>query len=369
MVAMEETSADVHMEPSVRSHFPLKTLIVLLVIIVGALIIGVFLFGRFGVASPGSTAGPAEVPHGLLFLSLAPASSASGARGGPSPAVYDLSRSDGIYLPANKLVGKGISFTEQYRFSPDGQWAVFVGESVLDNGTSTFGAPQVYRADVSKAPDLTTLVPALQSASAITNDTDYKRAPAISATGDVLYMSRPKNAPFIDTPETASIVYVPISGEAKALVQGSYPQWVDTNRLIFLKSDGIYMHSIDTGLSKRVWSMQSGVTASSMLRLSDDKTIIAWSIPQYGVVTFLRAKDWNTPRIQFIGTVPAVGQWPVIAHDSSALAILTLGSGTGATSNPGLEIAVYGVGSLKLISSIPIPPSDPDLTALTDWRQ
>lgn len=355
-----------------HTHIPMKTLFAVLVLL-GA-IAGVAYYGNYfgfrqliGILPAGGT-GLSSVPNqGLLILSLAPIADSAEDYAGVFPFIYDAARNELGYVHADQLAGEQKAFTQQYRFSSNGAWAVFIGQGVEPDATTTLRAPEIYRADVSGAADFDTLVGKLQAGEVVSGDSDVKRAPAISDTGHVLYMTVSPDAPYSPLPEAWSIRYAPSSGNSEALVEGAYPQWVDAQRFIFLKSDGLYLYDIDSRLSIRLWGMSDLITSDSMMDLSEDKTTIVLSTPEYDAVTVLRVSDWDNPNITSDGTIPVAGGWPVIAPDSSAFAILTSDATTG--SGSGFRIAMYDLASLKPMSaSVNLSDADPMLTSLTDWR-
>ncbi|MBI4087838.1 hypothetical protein HY418_00435 [Candidatus Kaiserbacteria bacterium] len=311
---------------------------------------------------PADSTGLSSVPaQGLLILSLVSVADSAEDFFGVYPYVYDTSRKVLGYVHADRLTGEQKAFTQQYRFSTNGNWAVFIGQGVEPDATTTLRAPEIYRADIAGAADFDMLVTKLQAGEVISSDADVKRAPAISDTGDVLYMTVSPDAPYSPLPEAWSIRHISSSGNSEVLVEGTYPQWVDAQRFIFLKSDGLYLYDIDDRLSSRLWGRSDLITSDSMMDLSEDKTTIVLSTPEYNTVTVLRVSDWDNPNITSDGTIPVAGGWPVVAPDSSAFAILT--------SDGGFHIAMYDMDSLKPISSsVNLSDADPMLTSLTDWR-
>lgn len=344
----------------------LKALIIGPLFIVVLIIVALYVASQFSTHSalePADIGVSTQKVGGWLDLSLAPSSEQFQ---GVFPFISNVATNQLVYIQADQLVGEKKAFTQQYRFSPDGKWAVFIGQGLLAGSTTTLRAAQIYQADVSAGKDTPTLITSLRAGKVISDDTDFKRAPVVSDTGGVLYMSVLSDVPFSDLPDVWEIVYVPVNGNAERITVGTYPQWVDAHRFIFLKSDGLYMYDIDTGGSQLLSGAASTITTNSMLDLSDDKTMIAWSIHDEGIVTILRVLDWNTPTITTRGTISVAGTWPVIAPDSSALAILTSDPTPGA--DPGLHIALYSLETLQpIMTRIGLLDSDPARTALTDW--
>ncbi len=322
-----------------------------------------------GAGTPVSVAVSSQKVSGWLTLSLAPVSTSSQQYQGvylftANAATSQLSFVEG----ADQLTGEKKIFVQQHRFSPDGKWAVFVGQGLASGNETILRAPQIYRADTSAGTDTATIVAALQGAKAISESTDFKRTPVISNTGDVLYASVPFDAPVSTSPEAWNIIYEPVQGIVQTLVKGSYPQWVDGNRFIFLKSDGIHMYDMTTRVTSKISDAGGTITSNSMMDLSDDKSLIVWSMPEKGTVALLRVLDWNTPTVTNRGSLSITGTWPTISPDASALAILTSQNTPGSSS--GQHVAFFSLETLEPIAtSVTVLDSDPVRTALTDWTK
>ncbi len=179
-------------------------------------------------------------------------------------------------------------------------------------------------------------------------------------------MSAPSDIEGI-SPDATTIVYVPKEGSPHVLTHGMYPQWVDANRFIYLKKDGLYMYALDTSASQKIWGTKGSTSINSMIDLSDDKTIIAWSSFEGATLSLFRVFDWGKPTITKLGSIEVQGTWPVISPDSSAVGILTEDSTPGAPN--GIHVAIYDIRSLLPVSaSIGLFDSDPLATTFTDWR-
>ena len=313
----------------------------------------------------------AQAPEGLLVLSLAPVPPMPNEFAGIFPATYEATRGGFSYVPADNLVGVEHPFTEQYRFSSDSRWAVFLGKELhITDTATTLSAPRVYQSNLSTATDFQSVIDILRAGTMVSDGPEFKWAPVVSDTGDILYMSIAVEKLPGTRPDSWEIIYVPLGGGTVRATQGIYPQWVDSNRFIFLYNDGLYIHNIDTNTSDKLWGTMGTITSGSMIDLSDDKTIIAWSTPESGTVTLLRVLDWNKPTVTLRGVIPVPGLWPTISPDSSMLAILTdITDELAPGSSPLFRIAFYSIETLSLSSvSTDLSIYDPLLTTLTDWR-
>lgn len=353
----------------VRHRAPIRVLVVALLFIIVLTIIALYVGNQIALENK---LGPVDIDvstqqvEGWLDLSLSPPSPSPQESLGVFPFISNVATTKLAYVQVDQLIGEKKAFTQQYRYSPDNKWVVFIGQGLAVGSTTTLRAAQVYRADVSAGKDTPTLITSLRAGKVISGDTDFKRAPVVSNTGNILYMSISPDIAFSDSPNAWNIAYAPLNGSTKKLTNGAYPQWVDAHRFIFLKSDGLYLYDMDTEESKKISEAVNAITTNSMIDLSDDKSLIAWSMPDIGIITILSISDWNTPIVMNHGIISVVGTWPVIAPDSSALAIITSDPTPGSQS--GLHVALY---SLETFQSIPakisLLDSDPARTALTDW--
>src|SRR5262249_32175959 len=111
---------------------------------------------------------------------------------------------------------------------------------------------------------------------------------------------------------------------------------------------------------------RGAVTSASMINVSSDKTMIAWSTPSDATVTLLRVLDWGVPTLTYRGVVPVKGSWPVISPNSDAFAILTTQKTPGSPS--GNHVAFYSISALLPINAhFGLLNSLPSLTTLTNW--
>jgi len=140
-------------------------------------------------------------------------------------------------------------------------------------------------------------------------------------------------------PETDQLLSV-IDGAVNA-------QWSpDGTKLVYLRSDGLYVYDLATAKQVKVKGMQNDSLSiiTSMIDVSPNGKYLAWTAAQQGFIAMFEITNWNDFTLKELGriTVPNTHiLWPQFSPDSSLYAVQAIDApkaGTTERENPRFEI-------------------------------
>lgn len=321
-----------------------RNIAVVLVILLALLVVAIFLlisknnpitnflFQRSEVSSDA----PQEEllqPSGKILLSLLPKNSE---RLIPVSYIYDvdsgkLSQSDLDLFDADLR-----TYTGDFRFSPNGQWAAFKGFKSSDVSSDNWKDwdpskfVQFYRSPVT----LNAMDPISDRFEEIKNNSikltdmvaNSKQLASINDRGEMLIVS-------VDNSSTTgghlvdafTIRHIGQNGEAKVLTNGFNPQWVSNESFVFLKRDGLYAYSVVTNTESLLWEIPSNDGLSNEIKMStsNDGRYVAISIAYLRKVFVLGLfhDDSNIVANGEYHELPITGFWPTFSPDDEFLVI------------------------------------------------
>lgn len=365
------------MKEQAHTHAPIRMLVAVLVVILGAVAIWLY----FSTQSTAPSASKSSALSGLLIMSAGVTIDGS-TDFRVLPAIYDFGSGQTSLVPAQELAGSPTdrNVAYQYSFSSSGNFATFLGSIGVPDSVLPFDAPlQVYRADLSGAVSYDDFLQKLKDAPKLTSvaTNTLVQSPSISNDGGVLFMAHPHEpaqALAVSNAESWEIGYVSPSGDEQVLTHGIQPKWVTNDKFIYIKNDGLYLYTVSSRDETRIWGMQGSATASMYLDVSDDGQYVAWAAPAYGAVYLLRALSWSDGTLTLKHTLPEPATTAIFSPDSNTIALTQMASSTaslsaGAPNGPMTLVSFYDVDSLAQVHSpLTFFSPDPRLTLVTDWR-
>lgn len=330
------------------SHLPLRILIVLLVILLGVIAIWIYLSPMLPSAQ--QTTAKVTFP-GLLIMSIE-AQPLSGVASSIIPVQYDSALHDFLTPPISKLSTsvQGGTMAYQHRLSDSETWITFLGAVGLNGKNASTTPLQVYRANIADAT-YQTITSKIQAAKAITSDSMVKQLPAISDTGDVVYMARSSTTPGNDANSWGIYLIPAAGGQPQFLANGVSPQWIDSDTVLYVADDGLRAFHIKGRYADKIWGVTTAASAETTMSVSRDKRLIAISFPDTATTYVLRSLDGTLNTLTLRGSISASASYPAISPDDATLALQTaVPAGDGV----GLAIQFYDLETLQQIPSATI---------------
>lgn len=277
------------------------------------------------------------------------------------PAFFEMSSGETVAINTNQIGNILTGF--YYSLSPDGQWITFINQT-----TTTEGWPNaLYRVNL-QDKDLSASILAASTAAPATDQ--VKAAfPNVSNNGDILYMSVPTTTDLstkdfhVNNGATRDIILLNQANEKELLTQGSHPQWLDSRRFLFLKEDGIYLHSLNDNQEIPLIPSLTLVGPSHRLVLNQDRTLALFIEPAAGAVRLFNI-------IHSANGVALQEREPIMVNATSAIfspdgkqVAMTLLPTNGSSDVP---IAIYNLEGREQYQST-LPNASSALTSLQYW--
>ena len=316
---------------------------------------------------------------GTLLISYAAKSDAyNGTR--IVPAVYSSVSPQIMYVPVDQLVGEAFNTVMAYHHthSNGGQFVAFTVAQGLptDSTPASLGmvAHQIYRADLSDVFSEEEVVSKLQNSSAITSGDSVKLFPSISDSGEVLFMShKPGDTNEVFTESEAEdweVQSVATDGSVTTLAIGVQPKWLDQDSFVYLKNDGIYLHSISEGDDRPLFTTNVLVNVHNRLDVSADGKRLVWSSPSIGAVRVFEiiiGQEGETS-LQEIDAIDSTAGSVVFSPDGLLLALQTAYLNTDKPDEPLNALVFYDLVNKEWRGSPVLSPNvDLNFTDITDW--
>lgn len=125
-----------------------------------------------------------------------------------------------------------------------------------------------------------------------------------------------------------TVILKPDTDEIVRLIDGAYqPQWSpDGTKLVYLKSDGLYVSTLDSKDETKVVTLPQGglVTGTSMMTLSPDASRLIWTTAKVGIISVFKIDSWSSFTITEIGKLQMPETefyWPVFSPDGAFYAV------------------------------------------------
>lgn len=161
----------------------------------------------------------------------------------------------------------------------------------------------------------------------------YERAIAWSGESKLLAFSRLKadrvtDIDLLPLDNWETVVIHPDTNKLIAVIGGAlYPQWSpDGTKLLFLKTEGLYMYDLETQTETEVIGLpEGGVSISaSMIDLSRDGKYLVWTTAKAGIISIHEILSWETMEVNEVGRMQVPNTefyWPVFSPDGKFYAV------------------------------------------------
>jgi hypothetical protein len=123
-------------------------------------------------------------------------------------------------------------------------------------------------------------------------------------------------------------IWNPETGEIDHTIADAWkPQWSpDGKSLVYLKPDGLYAMTLESGVEKKLESIPEGtvVTTMAMLGISPDGTKLVWTTPKAGVIRIFALSNWADVSIEEVGRIETPETeyyWPVFSPEGDFYAV------------------------------------------------
>jgi hypothetical protein len=161
----------------------------------------------------------------------------------------------------------------------------------------------------------------------------YERAIAWSKESELLAFSRLKgerqtDIDLLTLDNWETIIFHPETDRLVASIGGAlYPKWSpDGKKVIFMKTEGLYMFDLETQKETEVIGLPEGgiSIATSMMDLSDDGKYLIWSSAKSGMISISEIVSWETMEVKELGRMQVPDTefyWPVFSPDGKYYAV------------------------------------------------
>jgi uncharacterized protein YxeA len=183
----------------------------------------------------------------------------------------------------------------------------------------------------------------------------YKQLPAISNTGEVLFVGWENQwQPTVEKAEEWTI-YKLVDGEVKSLTQGFMPRWISDSEFIFLKNDGLYIANSDLSAVTRLHELQQGDTVVSNERIdvSSDGKKIVWMRPRNAETSIFHVNDAGA--FEKFATIPGWGFSVRFSPSGGYVAFQTLPGDAGKDEFMTNKLMLFNIQSDKAIPELELP--------------
>lgn len=316
--------------------------------------------------------------RGGIFLSAIIDSGEDGTRFVPmlvSPETHGYA-----YIPVDQLAS-GPVFALQHSLSADVSNIAFLGWPLTEEyGLET---PAVYRAETGgqEATSYNEVIQNIQTSATLALEPDeedyFRQGPVVSDSAEIIYSSLSEEG-FDPEPaaygslaaEDWTIYRLDADNQRYNLTNGLAPKWIDDERFVFLKNDGIYLYTISTSEERLVWSLSLTPTLVNAFDVSDDGQLIAISNPEAELVTILESTGWegDSP-LAVMSEVSAKASGVTFSADNSYLAMFRLIASDEAGTEGFARLTYYSL-EMREFNDRYVDLEDPRLQGLymTDWK-
>lgn len=293
--------------------------------------------------------------------------------------VLNVSDSTLHELPVAKVNGTKTA-TLQYNMSNNFEYTAFLGSPV---STSSSGAVldksfEVYLADIQNASNFESYIASLEDATQITKyaaDDFYKIAPAVSNNKVVAYASLNEETYDAQEDMLSSLpaeewnIFVISQSELKSkLTEGISPKWVDDERFVFLKNDGVYLYDLTRNTAELVFSTQNQNTITTGFDMANNGHTFVLSYPERGEMKLVNMTNWSSMLFAPITTIPVVATNPVFSPDSNFIAMLTFEPRDNTHNEKITSVSYYSPITQTFLEEKVTFESGADGIFLTDWK-
>jgi len=174
-------------------------------------------------------------------------------------------------------------------------------------------------------------------------------------------------------PDFWEIYVTDLEGSTELVTHGSFPLFSpDGKKLLFLKSNGLYLVNIESKESSRVWSMvvqdDEPVFQAAHIGLSQDRTMLAWMKILDKKMALMRIISWDPFGIEFVNEIDAQGFWPVFSPDGRYLAMeeVDLNEQGNEFINP--RLVFYDLETFEKEATVDLSQFDQSAMWITDWK-
>jgi len=321
-----------------------------------------------------STLETSDLTGELVLTLIAKDRAAQDIPGVPQGYIYNVQR-DSL-----ERIDNGTLFSLQHTYSSNGIYAAFLG--LANDSQQDLSAPGSINAHVFLASNTE------QGGNNVirlsTEESFAKAVPVVSNTGEVLYSSLPQGNPSAIDPRFSNVTradwweirHIAQNGDERILTHGTYPHWVNDTTFVYLRDDGMYQYDTDSNEEHVLIPLRAGVlSSSSMIDVSDDGSLIAWSIADQGKLYVFEAGNWERSEGAEVRTRGVIentyGFWPVISPNGRYIALQTVSTVYEDTlTNPQPKIEFFSTHTLQPLSKqIDLDSFEQLQMFVTDWKR
>ncbi|MDD2753092.1 MAG: hypothetical protein PHT44_00540 [Candidatus Portnoybacteria bacterium] len=201
--------------------------------------------------------------------------------------------------------------------------------------------------------------------------TFLKRHPELSPDGQkIAFMAKQKldNNATSTSMDDWSVYVTDLNGNEKLLGPGAYPQWSpDSRKLLFLRSEGLYLYNLEKEIGAKVWGMADGRAVLRMnIDVSRDGSHLAWSVPNNHQVILAKISSWEPFNLGEQKTIDEVfAFWPVFSPKGEYLAAITGDEEGIGVAKP--WVTIYNTETLESQKVLDLNYFSVNAMTLTDW--
>lgn len=197
---------------------------------------------------------------------------------------------------------------------------------------------------------------------------------AFISRASTLYSNNEEATESFYKPDDWSLDTVDVNGEVKHIDVGTSPLWSpDGAQLLFLKSDGLYVHTLSKGTSEKVYPLPEKFVATNMkLGLSHDGMHLALGFPNKNQLLIFEILSWNPFSLKLANEITRGGKsifWPVFSPDNRYIVFQEADSNpdySQTLSNP--RFMAYDMVTSRYLELTKLDQYNFDFSFIDDWR-
>ncbi len=174
-------------------------------------------------------------------------------------------------------------------------------------------------------------------------------------------------------PNRWEVEVVDVNGAIEHIDNGIQPLWSpDGQRLLYLKHDGLYLYTLSTKQSVKVYALDEERAATNMkLGISRDGLRLAWSVPSQHALVIFKISSWDSFSMKKETRLDFPGQfvfWPVFSPDGRYLVFQRAETVAGSTTLGNAHLVAYDFRAEKYLELTDLSQYNFDFAFIDDWR-